>query len=452
MSMRTRAGLWMVTTCCTLCALASPVSLEYVRNVGARAASDIVSWRRTLHSAPELMYQEFETSRLVQTQLGAMGVNFTAGWGVNTRPDRIVGAGGTGVVAEIGHGQPIVALRADMDALPIQEETAVPFKSKNHGRMHACGHDGHTAMLLGAAKVLTTISKESPSAIPASGTIRLIFQPAEEGGAGAKRMCEEGAIRDVKRVFGLHIWPTMPSGTLAGRPGLAMGAADNFDFRIHGRGGHGAMPHLSVDPVVAGTAVVQAAQAIISRNTDASDSAVISITKFHAGDAPNVIPAEAALGGTIRATSSEKLNALRARLMEVAETTARAYGCTVSNWTFMPDPFPPTINDANLWEWVVQEASTGPGAFPVVTVPPTMGAEDFAFYAEEVPGAFVFLGQGTGHTTAAPVSGDFPTNVSVHNPRFNMDENVLPLGSALLAHLALRSLESLSGPKHEQEL
>merc|ERR1719458_180830 len=280
--------------------------------------SQIVSWRRELHRWPELGYQELKTSEFVQQTLRGMGLNFTAGWGKNTRQDRITGTGGTGIVVDIGTGEPpIVALRADLDGLPITERTPVPFKSEEEGMMHACGHDGHTSMLLGAAKLLKTFRDErssggkSPWPASLQGTIRLIFQPAEETGAGAARMVEEGVLQDVSRIFGLHLWPSLPSGTIGGRAGYVMGGEEDFDLIIAGRGAHGAMPHQGIDPIVAGSAVVQAVQMLVSRETDPLGSAVVSITIFQAGSAYNAIPSEVRLGGTLRALTVELLEMLK---------------------------------------------------------------------------------------------------------------------------------------------
>lgn len=417
-------------------------SFEEARAQAASLRGEIVAWRRALHQQPELMYQEHNTSKLVQEALAGMGVPFIAGWGRNTHQDRIPGPGGTGVVAELGTGAPpIVALRADMDALPILEETPVAFRSRNEGRMHACGHDGHTSMLLGAAKLLQASAKTLP------GTVRLIFQPAEEGGAGAKRMLEEGALEGVSRVFGLHVWPGLPSGSIGGRAGVILAAGDFFELQIVGRGAHGAMPHQGVDPVAAAAAVVQSLQTIVSRETDPLEAAVVSVTKLQAGHAFNVIPGSAVVGGTVRSVTAAGLLHLRQRVVEVATGVAGAHRCSVENMTFMPDYFPPTHNDHDLWRWLASPEAgiKGAAAAPPMhwDMPLTMGSEDFSFFTQEVPGAFILLGQGTG-------GEDPPTNVSLHNPRYHMDESVLELGAALHAQLALRSLRALgASPRGE---
>ena len=426
---------------------------------------EIVHWRRQLHGRPELMYQEHLTSQFIQEVLTSLDIPFTAGWAKNIRQNAsrpILGPGGTGVVAEIGKGEPIVALRADIDALPIVEETPVPYRSQHPGQMHACGHDGHTSMLLGAAKLLKeTFSTSQP------GTVRLIFQPAEEGGAGAKRMLEEGVLNGVSRIFGLHLFPSLPSGVIGGRSGITMAAADFFDFRIRGRGAHGAMPHMGVDPVTASAAVVQSLQSIVSRETDPLGAAVISVTKLACGDAYNVIPSSCTVGGTIRSLTSEGLDALRERVIEVSTQVASAHRCVLENATFMPDSFPPTENDPELWQWLHDSAGLQEG-FPssmLWDLPPTMGGEDFAFYTQKIPGAFIFLGQGStlsalsfAETATSSTSSSsnvetayretvlVPTNTSLHSPWFHMDEDVLELGSALHAHMAMTSLHALSRP------
>jgi len=372
-------------------------------------------------------------------------VKFTTGWGKNIRQDRIPGPGGTGVVAEIGTGKPpIVALRADIDALPILEEVPVAFRSENAGRMHACGHDGHTSMLLGAAKLLKDYAEKL------QGTVRLIFQPAEEGGAGAKRMCEEGVLEGVSQIFGMHLAPQLPSGSIGGCPGVFLAAGDFFEFKVVGSGTHGAMPHLGIDPVPAAAAIIQSLQQLVSREMDPLDAAVVSITKGNFGDAFNVIPEVATLGGTIRGLTDASLNRLRQRLVEVAEGVAAAHRCKVTDWLFMPDYFPPTYNDPALWDWIespeagLSQAQDLPMQW---SIPPVMGSEDFSFYSQAVPGAFIFLGQGTAQDTQLQGSDGqvrhWPTNVTLHSPRFNLDESVLDLGAALHTHLAMRSLSAL---------
>lgn len=337
----------------------------------------LVFSRRTLHRHPELMYNEKETSAYVQNVLRELDIPFTTGWAVNTVSDVIPGPGGYGIVADIGTGQePCVLLRADMDALPIIERTEGidEFKSRHQGKMHACeslvsivvvlepnytntlqfhyldatlgGHDGHTTMLLGAAAVL----KEMEESI--NGTVRLMFQPAEEGGAGGKRMREEGVLtRDPKpqQAYGLHVWPTIPSGIVASRPGPILAACERFEILIAGVGGHAAMPHLTIDPIVTASSIVMNLQTIVSRTISPLESGVCSITAFDSGEAFNIIPASALLRGTIRALSTETLLSLRDKVDHIVRSTAAVHGCNVTI-TYSPDFYPPTVNDPDLFE------------------------------------------------------------------------------------------------------
>jgi len=385
-------------------------------------AREIQGWitelRRRLHRHPELMYEEVETSRLVRETLDELGVEYR--WPVAE----------TGVVATLGNGDgPCVALRADMDALPIHEEADVPFRSEVDGKMHACGHDAHTAMLLGAARLLK--AREDRIA----GTVKLFFQPAEEGGAGGDRMCREGALENprVQRVFGIHVWPFVPTGTVAGRAGTFLAATSSLGIRVTGKGGHAALPHLTVDPVATASKIVVELQTLVSREVDPLNSGVVSITILRAGEAYNVIPPHADLGGTLRALTEQDLHFLQQRVREVAEHVAAANRCAV-DVTFPGHDYPPTTNDAHCWDVAraVGEELLGEGA--VLESPPIMGGEDFAFYLQHVPGVFVGLGirsEEAGSTWA------------VHHPRFMMDESALPTGAALHVAYALRSLEEL---------
>lgn len=427
------------------CCHAAVADFTSFRSRASGIRNDIVSWRRELHRWPELNYQELKTSKFVQKTLQQIGLNFSTGWGINTRQDRIQGLGGTGVVVDIGTGgPPIVALRGDLDGLPIVERTPVPFKSEHDGMMHACGHDGHTSMLLGAAKLLKdAMNEQTAKASNLPGTVRLIFQPAEEGGAGAARMVEEGVLNGVSRVFGFHLWPALPSGTVGGKSGCIMGGEEDFEFIIVGQGAHGAMPHQGVDPIVAASAVVQALQTLVSRETDPLGSAVVSVTIFQAGHAYNVIPDATRLGGTLRAVTVESLDMLKARFIEVVTQVASAHRCSVKDLQFTPDLYPPVINDPSLWEWV-QSPEVGIVGSEGITfqpnLPTIMTSEDFSFFSVQVPSAFMLLGIGTGFD----VTGQgYSTNASLHNPAYNMDEDILPLGAALHAHLAVQSLHSL---------
>ena len=387
----------------------------------ARSQSNwIVDIRRQLHRFPELMYEEIKTSKLVRETLDELDISYESG------------IAETGVVATLGSGDaPCIALRADMDALPIQEETDIPFRSEIDGRMHACGHDCHTAMLLGAAKLL----KERESAL--QGTVRLIFQPAEEGGAGGKRMCNAGVLENprVEQIFGLHVWPLLPTGTVGSRRGTFLAAAGEVMITIHGKGGHAAQPHVCIDPVVAAAKVVTELQSIISRNLDPLDSGVISITAIHGGEAYNVIPESVQMSGTIRALTMNRLDWLQDRVKSMAAQVAAANDCEATIG-FPGNVYPPTVNNAAVWNTVQAIAGELLGPDAVHEVPPVMGGEDFAFYTEQVPGCFVGLG-------IRNVESDCTHNV--HHPLFKVDEDALPIGSALHVCFAVETLQNLAG-------
>ena len=382
----------------------------------ARTHADwIVDIRRQLHRFPELMYEEVRTSQLVCDVLEELGIPFERGLAK------------TGVIATLGTGEsPCVGLRADMDALPIHEETDIPFRSEVDGRMHACGHDCHTAMLLGAAKLLRDREGEL------KGTVRLLFQPAEEGGAGAKRMCDEGALENpgVEIVFGLHVWPHLPTGSIGSRAGTFLAAAGEIEITIRGKGGHAAMPHLCIDPVATAAKLITELQTIISRNLDPLDSGVISITTVHGGEAHNVIPETVQLSGTIRALTNERFAWLRDRVVSMTNQIAAANECSATV-RCLDDPYPPTVNDAGLWKDVRDFASKMLGVESVHEIPPVMGGEDFAFYTERIPGCFVGLGVRNEESGCTQ---------HVHHPKFKVDEDALPIGSALHASFALRHL------------
>jgi len=378
----------------------------------------IVQTRRELHRFPELGYEEVHTSRLVRTTLDELQV-----------PYRYPLAE-TGVVAILGDGQgPCVALRADMDALPIHEEADVPFRSERDGTMHACGHDCHTAMLLGAARLL----KQRESEI--RGTIKLIFQPAEEGGAGGRRMRDEGALDDppVQRIFGLHVWPLLPTGMLGSRAGVFLAAAGEVELTVRGRGGHAAMPHLAIDPVAVAARLVTELQTIVSRELDPLNSGVVSITSIHGGEAYNVIPEIVRLRGTVRALSMEVFRFIQQRVREIATQVGAAHRCQVET-KFPGNDYPPTLNDGNCWKSAKELAEELTSPQQVMELPPVMGGEDFAFYTEKVPGCFVALGV---HNEALGAV------YSVHHPKFKVDEDALPLGTAMHVAFAMKSLEEL---------
>ena len=385
-------------------------------------AKEIQSWivekRRTIHRHPELMYEEFETSKLVQKTLSDLDITFEKDIAI------------TGVVGIVGNGAgPCVALRADMDALPIHEETDIDFKSKIDGKMHACGHDCHTAMLLGAARLL----KENEEEI--NGTIKLIFQPAEEGGAGGKMMRDQGVLQNpkVEQIYALHVAGTMPMGTLASREGTLLAGTSTVKIIVKGNGGHAAAPHHTIDPVVTGSKIIVELQTIISRELSPLESGVISITMTKAGNACNVIPSTMELEGTIRSLTLEGILKLQTRVKEVAESIAIANRCK-AEVTFPGNDYPPTINDAECWNLGKSAAIEILGDAQVAEMGPIMGGEDFAYYTQEIPGCFSFLGVGNTEIDAV---------YDVHHPMFKVDEEALPLGVAIHVNSALKALKSL---------
>ena len=328
------------------------------------------------------------------------------------------------MLATIGHDDSsCIMLRADMDALPIVEAADVSFRSQNEGRMHACGHDCHIAMLLGAAKLLKEREQDLPM------TVKLCFQPAEEGGAGGKRMCDEGVMTSpsVSKVFGLHVWPMIPTGQLTGRPGAFLAATNNFEIRVRGKGGHAALPHLCVDPVVTAAKIITSLQSIISREQNALEPAVVSVTAITAGSSYNVIPEEVTIKGTIRSMCSENRDQLKVRLAEAASGIALADRCQ-ADFVSVGEDYPVTFNDPDLWDAVHRfgEGLVGEGNFELCD--PLLGGEDFAYYGQYAPTCFVALGCG---------NEEEGCTYGLHHPQFKVDENALHLGTAL--HLAFVS-------------
>lgn len=368
----------------------------------------VIDLRRDFHRHPELGFQEFRTSARVAEFLRESDIEPTEGIAV------------TGVTAEIRgqHPGPTLMLRADMDALPVAEETDLDFASEEAGKMHACGHDLHTAVLLGTARILNGMKSRL------RGTVRLVFQPAEEGPGGAEPMIQAGVLDGVDYALGLHMWSDLPFGHVAATPGPVMAAADTFRIKIHGKGGHAAYPHESEDPIVAAAALITALQTLVSRNTSPFDSAVVSVTQINGGTADNVIPERVEFSGTIRTFQPKTKASLVRRLQEMVPSLCKSYG-TVGTFEFT-EGYPALINHPLPCQWV-HNAATEMG-LPTSTQA-TMGGEDMAYYLQKVPGAFFFLG-------AAP---DQPERVFPHHhPKFQLDERAVPLAMELF----LRCTES----------
>ncbi|MBO6676008.1 MAG: amidohydrolase [Rhizobiales bacterium] len=379
-----------------------------VNNRLAARADAIKEWRRHLHQNPEIMYEVQETAAFVAEKLRAFGCD-----------DVVEGLGQTGVVGIIkgnkGDG-PTVGLRSDMDALPIEEETGVPHASTKPGMMHACGHDGHTAMLLGAAEHLCETRGFA-------GSVAVIFQPAEEGGAGAKAMMDDGLFErfGIEEVYGMHNYPGIPVGQFAMRVGPTMAATDIFQIVVTGVGGHAARPHTGIDPVVTSAQIITMLQTIASRNADPLESIVVSVTTIHAGDADNVIPERVKMTGTVRTLIPEMRDLAEKRIGEIVESVSAAMGCTAV--LDYERNYPVVVNHERETQFAATIASKVVGADKVDTaMAPVMGGEDFAFMLEGRPGAFIFTGNGE-------------DSANLHSPHYDFNDDIIPLGTSYWVEL-----------------
>ena len=382
-------------------------------NSVAAMQDEVATWRRDLHEHPEILYEVHRTAGVVAEKLKAFGCD-----------EVVPGIGRTGVVGIIkgrkGTSGKVIGMRADMDALPMTEHTGLSYASKTPGHMHACGHDGHTAMLLGAAKYLCQTRNFD-------GTAVLIFQPAEEGGAGGKAMVDDGLMDrwNIQEVYGMHNMPGIATGTFALRPGPLLAASDGIHIEITGKGGHAARPHQCIDPVLVGCHIVTALQSIVARNVDPLKSGVVSICMFHSGEALNVIPETAELKGTARTLAPEVRDLIERRVVEVAESTARLHGATAK--ATYERKYPVTNNHPRQTDFAAAVARQVAGNDKVdADTPPLMGGEDFSFMLEARPGAFIFIGNGD--------------TAGVHHPKYDFNDDAIPAGVSYWARLVETAL------------
>jgi hippurate hydrolase len=375
--------------------------------------SEMTAIRRDIHAHPELAYEENRTSDIVAAKLAEWGLEVTRGLGK------------TGLVGTLRKGNSLrsIGLRADMDCLPMDERNDFEHRSQSPGRMHACGHDGHTAMLLGAAKLLSESRHFE-------GAVHFIFQPAEEGGGGGKAMIEDGLFEKFPcdAVFAIHNKPGVPLGHIVSRPGPLLAAADRWDIRITGKGGHAAHPHTTCDPMVVGASIVMSLQTIVSRNIDPQDATVVTVGFFKAGSAYNVIPGEAHIGGTTRTTTPENRALAQRRIKEICDGAAQMYGVKVE--VEHRPGYPPTVNNPEKTRFAIEVAADVCGGHAVRdNARPSMGAEDFSYMLEKVPGAMVMLGNGGSEA------------INLHNPRYDFNDMAIPFGVSFFVKTVERFLD-----------
>lgn len=383
---------------------------EQLKKDAEEITGQVVEWRRDFHRNPEVAFQEKRTASVIRQYLENLGIPVT----------ECAETGLRGML-QGNPGGKTVALRADIDALPLKEEGDKEYISQNPEAAHCCGHDGHMAILMGAVKLLSERKSEF------KGNVVILFQPSEERiPGGAKRMIEEGALKRVDAIFGLHLWVPLPTGAVGVVKGPMMAQPDAFTIIVRGKGGHGSMPHQTVDPILVASQIVVNAQSIVSRNMDPLKPAVLSFGTIEGGTIYNIIPGEVRLTGTVRSFESEIKDIAKKRIEEIAEGTAKAMGASVE--FSYEEGYPPLVNDETMADFVLDIAKQTLGKDKVVDIDPVMGGEDFAYFLEKVPGAFLFLGAGDGM--------DFPH----HHPAFDIDENVLPQGVLLMTSLALEYL------------
>ena len=386
-----------------------------VINSIADRKEEMTAWRRDIHAHPELGFEEVRTSAIVAEKLASWGIEVHRGWAKT---------GVIGVLKGRTDSGRSIGLRADMDCLPMDEVNDFPHRSTVPGKMHACGHDGHTTMLLGAAQYLAETRNFD-------GTVHFIFQPAEEGGGGGEVMVKEGLFDKFPcdEVYGLHNWPLMPAGVIGVRPGPMMAAADMFEIKIRGVGGHAAIPQKAKDPVVIAAQLVTALQTLVSRNANPMDAAVLSVTQIHTGTTHNVIPDEASLTGTVRTFRAEVQEMIVAGMRRIIDGIGAAFGVSiVMDYQY---GYPATVNHADQAEYAALAAAKIVGDANVQRdVEPSLGGEDFAYLLNARPGAYLFLGQAGGASDAM-----------VHNPHYDFNDEVLPLGASLLATLVEEQLK-----------